>query len=86
MASPKTESSTPTTRFLEELELLVRASHPLVYLVSAEEKRVDALLGSLAERQQKALYAWSLTRGLRRISAGDAPTPLEDTEDPVVAL
>ncbi|MBS2030686.1 MAG: AAA family ATPase [Deltaproteobacteria bacterium] len=86
MASPNTEPASPATRFLDELEILVRASHPLVYLVSAEEKRVDGLLASLAERHQKPLYAWSFTRGVQRVSAGLSPTPLEGTEDPVAAF
>ena len=48
------------------LDTLVRARYPLIYLVTWEEQRLDAILDELAERHGKALLGWSVTKGLRR--------------------
>ena len=74
-----------TTQFLTEVETLLRANCPLLYLVSAEEKRVEGLLASLAERVHKPFFAWSVTHGLRQVSGGGAP-PIAGSEDPVDGL
>jgi len=72
--------------FIRELDTLVRARYPLVYLVSWEESRVDTLVEELAKTHGKALLHWSITRGLRRVAGGRAPVPIESTRDPVDAL
>ena len=78
---------TPPHRLVRELDVLVRARYPLVYLVSWEEQRVDALLADLARTHGRAVYEWTATRGLRRTSGGRAVVQLpEDTGEPVRAL
>jgi SpoVK/Ycf46/Vps4 family AAA+-type ATPase len=79
-------ASAATTRFLEELDTLVRARYPLIYLVSWEEQRLDNLLASLAQSHGKQLHAWTSTRGLRKLSGGRVVPPVEGSEDPLVAL
>jgi AAA+ superfamily predicted ATPase len=70
-------------RFVQELDTLVRARYPLVYLVTSEEQRLEAILGKLAESHGKALLGWSIGKGFRRIGGGkgavpdDAPAPLD---------
>ncbi len=74
------------SRFLRELDTLVRARYPLLYLVSPEEQRVDGFLAELAERHGKELYEWSVIRGLRRVRAGRASGPVADSEGPLEGL
>lgn len=63
---------------------MVRARYPLIYLVSHEEQRIDAVVSEVAERHGKHLWEWSITRGLRSAKTR-APAP-EDTRNPVTAL
>src|SRR5206468_897078 len=47
-AAPGSVSSrAPAVPWLEELDILVRARYPMLYLVSWEEHRVDAILSEL---------------------------------------
>ncbi len=72
--------------FMQELDTLVRARYPLVYLVTSEEQRLEALLGDLADRHGKALLGWTATRGFRRLGGlKTAPAP-EGLREPVEAL
>jgi AAA+ superfamily predicted ATPase len=72
--------------FVRQVDLLVRARYPLLYLVSWEEQRVEEMLGRLARSRGKELLTWSITRGLRRISGGRAPVAIEKTTSPKGAL
>lgn len=73
-------------RFLADLDTLVRARYPLVYLVTWEEQRVDAQLADLAAEHGKALLDWSVTRGLRTLARSRPPGALDGTKDPLEAL
>ncbi|NTX03047.1 AAA family ATPase [Myxococcus sp. CA051A] len=78
--------SRPAEPWLEELDIFVRARYPLLYLVSWEEHRVDAILAELARAHGKALFTWSITRGLRSMGTSrTAPLP-EDTRNPIDAM
>jgi hypothetical protein len=79
--SPGTEQP----RFVRELDTLVRARYPLIYLVSWEEQRLDAILDELAKRHGKALLSWSVTRGLRRVG-GARTGGAEGAREPMEAL
>ncbi len=81
---PATPSATPP--FVRELDTLIRARYPLVYLVSWEEQRLDGILKELAQTHGKSLYEWSLTRGLRKVGGARVIPPTEGTRDPVEAL
>jgi SpoVK/Ycf46/Vps4 family AAA+-type ATPase len=85
--APSNPSVPARPRFLTELDTLIRARHPLLWLVSSEEQRVDGLLESLAEAHGKVLLGWSITKGLHRLGGARAqPPPGEGTEDPIAAL
>jgi SpoVK/Ycf46/Vps4 family AAA+-type ATPase len=73
-------------RFLREVETLIRARYPLLYLVTYEEQRVEAMLAEVAKAQQKELLDWSITRGLRSVSGALKLANQEDTKEPVHAL
>lgn len=51
-------------RFVEEVDLLVRARYPILYVVTHEEQRLETLLLDLARRQGKPLFVWTATGGL----------------------
>ena len=71
--------------FVQELDTLVRARYPLVWLVTSEEQRLEAILGELATRHGKSLVGWSVTRGFRRLG-GARTRPPEEVREPVAAL
>lgn len=47
-----------------ELEVLIRARYPLLYVVSWEEARAETMLADAASRQGKRIFIWSVTRGM----------------------
>ena len=65
-----------------ELDILIRARYPLIYLVSWEERRVESMLASLAARRGKRLYFWTVTEGMAEANA----SPDSSTRDPRAAL
>jgi ATP-dependent 26S proteasome regulatory subunit len=74
--------------FMTEVETLVRARYPLIYIVSSEEARVQQMLQQIAERRQKGLYEWSCTAGLgpSGMSIQAQKTRDATTKDPILAL
>jgi hypothetical protein len=72
------------------LEILIRASYPLVWVYSFEEDRVLAAIAQIAARlgedrgKRRALYVWSASRGLLD-SAGE-PVQSGGGDDPAQAL
>ncbi len=73
-------------RFVREIDTLIRARYPLLYLVSWEEQRLDAILADLARSHGKSLYEWSVTRGLKRVSGGRGPPIADDAREPAKVL
>lgn len=57
--------------FLEEMDELIRARYSMLYVVTWEEHRARKLIYSIAQKQQKPLYEWSITEGLRSMSKQD---------------
>ena len=47
-----------------ELETLIRARYPLLYLVTWEERRVEEELLRLAKKLNKNAFTWTISRGL----------------------
>ncbi len=71
----------------ETLELLVRAKYPILYILSAEERRIEELLRHVASQRHKRLFAWTITEGLADIATlkpvivdGGAREPLQALE------
>jgi SpoVK/Ycf46/Vps4 family AAA+-type ATPase len=74
-------------RAAQEIDVLIRARYPLIYVVSWEERRVVTSLADLAARQEKTLHVWTETMGIQPGGAVVAPSgPDEQTLDPVAAL
>ena len=65
-----------------ELEILVRARYPLIYLVSWEEQRVSDMLERLGARLGKRVLFWSVTQGIVEPKGAGEPS----AKDPQAAL
>jgi len=76
------------TSVYRELDVLIRAKYPIIYLVTHEEERVEDLLIRLARSQNKACYSWSSTRGLLPTGTDlqSRKKVSEMTRDPMSAL
>jgi predicted kinase len=83
---PAAEPAAPVPAFVRELDTMIRARYPLVYLVSWEEQRLDGVLDALVRNHGKTLYTWSATQGLRKIQGARYVPPADGTKDPVEAL
>ena len=74
--------------FAQELETLIRARYPILYVVSAEETRVQQLVVGIAQRRQKKAFEWSFSTGI--VPAGTSIQSQKHrnapTKDPLVAL
>ena len=49
----------------QEIEVLIRAKYPILYVVSWEEKRVEDALNAIASRLGRTTHTWSVTQGMR---------------------
>jgi AAA+ superfamily predicted ATPase len=81
-AKPIPASEPPT----DELELLIRARYPVLYVVSWEEARVEQHLAQIAARRNKQMFAWSITGGIRRVGGAANPPRARGLADPIEAL
>ena len=54
-----------SNRSIEEIEILLRARYPVLYIVTWEEARVEEALAQIARRREKKLYLWSVVRGIQ---------------------
>jgi AAA+ superfamily predicted ATPase len=79
-------SPPPTTAAGRELDVLIRARYPLIYVVSWEEERVELLLAEIAKARNKKFYTWTLTQGLVRQGTGNAAGKPNSTTDPIQAM
>jgi AAA+ superfamily predicted ATPase len=71
---------------LVELDLLIRARYPILYVVTWEELRVCRHLEGVAQQRGKQLYLWSVTTGLQKAGSTAAATRAGRLADPVESL
>ncbi len=71
----------------EELNILIQAQYPLIYLVTAEEDRAEKEIAKIAQlkQQPRKLYVWTLTRGMVEYGQ-DRATEHNTTLSPEAAL
>ncbi len=87
MSATPPKEATPTSRpARDELELLIRARYPIIYIISWEEGRVELRLREIAARRNKQLYCWSVTTGIMKSGAVAAGPRSKDLADPIEAL
>jgi SpoVK/Ycf46/Vps4 family AAA+-type ATPase len=50
----------------EELNVLIQAQYPLIYLVTSEEERAESAISNIAQqyRPQRRLFLWTVTHGI----------------------
>ena len=74
--------------FVDELEILIRARYPVIYLHTSEETRILPLVAAVATRRNKRVFEWSSSTGL--VPGGTHPQSQKArnpaTRDPLVAL
>lgn len=66
-----------------ELEYLIQARYPLIYVVSPEEERVERALAEIGGRRHRKVLAWSITNGFESLDGGSS---YSDIRDPLRAL
>jgi len=64
-----------------ELEVLIRSKYPLIYVLSWEERRVEAMLRRIASRRGKHLLCWTVTEGIRALDTARAGHPASTAEE-----
>ncbi len=51
--------------FQTEIEILIRARYPILYVITSEEMRVQQILVEIAARRQKKVFEWTYSSGHR---------------------
>src|SRR2546423_13548941 len=71
-----------------QIETLIRARYPILYVVSGEEVRVQQTIVEIGKRRQKKVFEWSFTTGL--VPSGTSIQSQKNrspaTRDPLAAL
>ncbi len=74
--------------FQTEIEILIRARYPILYVITSEEMRVQKLLVEIAARRQKKVFEWTYSSGIvpagASIQSQKGRNPA--TKDPLAAL
>ncbi len=85
---PTSQPTNPAAPQPAELEILIRARYPLLYVVTSEEERAMTEIHRIAESLGKKLFDWTISNGLSRYRAGleGRSEGRKDTRDPIIAL
>jgi MoxR-like ATPase len=72
----------------QEIETLIRARYPLLYVVTSEEMRVQEMLLDIAAKRQKKVFEWSCSTGLVPAGTSFQSQKLRHpaTKEPLAAL
>ncbi len=74
--------------FATELETLIRARYPIIYIVTSEEARLLTVVNDIAKKRQKKVLEWSYSTGV--VPAGTSvqsqKTRNAPSKDPINAL
>jgi hypothetical protein len=74
--------------FATEVETLIRARYPILYVISSEELRVQQVVTDIARIRQKKLFEWSYSTGI--VPAGTSIQSQKNrtsaTKEPLAAL
>ena len=76
----------PSADQLRELEILIRAYHPLLLVDTVEDDRLHVLLEHAAEHTGLPLFSWTQIGGLRRELPEPGQTPESNTPQKVLAF
>ncbi|QEH38704.1 ATP-dependent zinc metalloprotease FtsH [Aquisphaera giovannonii] len=83
-SSPPAQARRPP----DELEVLIRARYPIIYVVTWEEERLEQRLQEIAKRRNKTLHVWTCSQGLVKFGADPQRSKggAGSTCDPVAGL
>ncbi len=88
MADQEKQACSSSSCMIEELEILIRARYPVIYVVTWEESRVEAAVAEIASKRDKKVFSWSICRGI--VAHGTSPQSRQGnddkTRDPMAAL
>src|SRR3974390_3164873 len=74
--------------FASEIETLIRARYPILYLITSEEMRVQNIRVEIAAKRQKKVFEWTYSSGI--VPAGTSIQSQKSrstaTKDPLAAL
>ncbi|MGO8837084.1 MAG: AAA family ATPase, partial [Limisphaerales bacterium] len=74
--------------FQTELETLIRARYPILYVISSEELRAQNAVAEIAKKRQKKVFEWTSSNGI--VPAGTSIQSQKNrnaaTRDPLAAL
>ncbi|HNV73006.1 MAG TPA: hypothetical protein PKO06_25075, partial [Candidatus Ozemobacteraceae bacterium] len=78
----------PATGLCRDIDVLIRARYPILYVVTHEEERAEFALFQIARAQNKQCLSWSVTRGLMPTGTDmqSKKKISEMTRDPLAAL
>lgn len=70
----------------EELNVLIQAQYPLIYLVTSEEERSEQSISAIAQslKPQRRVYVWTATHGI--VEHGQARSTQHNTLSPQAAI
>ncbi len=68
-----------------EIEVLLRAKYPILYVVSWEERRVEDALSAVCKGLNRSIHTWTLTQGMKPSIAKSGRSPLTSPELEVLA-
>lgn len=73
---------------IQEIEVLIRARYPILYLVTNEEQRAQSMIEEIAHARQKRLLEWSCNTGMTPAGASiqTARQRNTTTREPLAAL
>jgi len=74
--------------FQVEIETLIRARYPILYIISSEEMRVQQLVLEVAKKRQKKVFEWSYSTGIVPAGTSIQSQKLRNpaTKEPLAAL
>jgi SpoVK/Ycf46/Vps4 family AAA+-type ATPase len=70
----------------DEVNTLIRAKYPILYIVSWEERRIEQILCQVAAERRKKIFGWTITDGILPLDDYDGPPVDQATRSPLRAL
>jgi len=84
--NPCADTSIPKNASADELEVLIRARYPIIYVLSWEEERVEKQIARIAATRNKKFYVWTCTEGIVRYGSEASRGKAGNTTDPLTAI
>ena len=73
---------------IKEIDVLIRARYPLIYIQTYEEERVEQIVAKIGRNRGKEIYCWSIARGIHPQGVPLQSKRAKDqaTTEPAIAL